>query len=90
MVSETKCNFDDFLPRSEDIGAVVVDRVHSRKVLQNEKRVSKEQAPSGLRVFKRLFDGLEESSGQIEDLLFHHGDLFKDVHVIGSEVPDPA
>jgi len=50
--------------------------------------VSKEQAPSCLRVLERFSDRLEEASGQINDLLFHHGDFFEDVYIVGSQIPD--
>ena len=52
--------------------------------------MSKEQTPSGLRILERFFDRLEETSGQIEDLLFHHGDLLENVDIIGSQIPDPT
>lgn len=79
-----------FLPRSEDIRAVVIDSIHTRKILQDEQRVSKEQAPSRLRVLERLSDGLEEASRDVEGLLFHHSNLFENVCIIGSQLPDVA
>jgi hypothetical protein len=36
IITKMKCECIEFLPRSEDIRAVVVDSIHAGEVLQNE------------------------------------------------------